>query len=89
MRIRSVAELFPSCSFYLYKSPTKVWALAVSADGRTIVSGAADSVVNMWEDCTEEREVERENKRAESALKYVLFQPNSLRSFLRTYRCPS
>ncbi|TCD63181.1 U3 small nucleolar RNA-associated protein 13 [Steccherinum ochraceum] len=47
----------------------KVWALAVSSDERTIVSGAADSVVTFWEDCTEEQEVEKENKRTELVLK--------------------
>jgi len=46
-----------------------VWALAVSSDGRTIVSGAADSVVTFWEDCTEEDEDEKEAKRTEMALK--------------------
>ncbi|THH27349.1 hypothetical protein EUX98_g6837 [Antrodiella citrinella] len=47
----------------------KVWALAVSSDERSIVSGAADSVVTFWEDCTEEQEVEKENKRTEMVLK--------------------
>lgn len=41
----------------------------MSADERTIVSGAADSVVTFWEDCTEEQEQEKEAKRAETALK--------------------
>jgi len=48
---------------------TQVWALAVSRDERTIVSGAADSVVTFWEDCTEEAETEKEEKRADMALK--------------------
>lgn len=43
--------------------------MAISSDGRTIVSGAADSVVTLWEDCTEEDEVEKEAKRTEQALK--------------------
>ncbi|KAH8099818.1 WD40 repeat-like protein [Cristinia sonorae] len=47
----------------------KVWALAVSSDERMIVSGAADSVITFWEDCTEEEEIEKENKRAEMVLK--------------------
>ncbi|KAA1467886.1 WD40 repeat-like protein [Dentipellis sp. KUC8613] len=47
----------------------KVWALAVSADGKRIVSGAADSVVTFWEDCTEEEDKKREEARAEMALK--------------------
>lgn len=50
----------------------KVWALAVSRDERTIVSGAADSVVNFWRDSTEEDEQEKEAKRADLVLKYVL-----------------
>lgn len=49
----------------------QVWALSVSSDERTIVSGAADSVVTFWEDCTEEQEAEKENKRADLVLKYV------------------
>ena len=49
---------------------SQVWGLAVSSDERTIVSGAADSVVTFWEDCTEEQESEKEMKRTELALKY-------------------
>jgi U3 small nucleolar RNA-associated protein 13 len=41
------------------------------------VSGAADSVVTFWEDCTEEHEVEKETKRTELALKYVRGKKNS------------
>jgi U3 small nucleolar RNA-associated protein 13 len=44
--------------------------LTISSDERTIVSGAADSVVTFWEDCTEEHEFEKEEKRTELALKY-------------------
>jgi U3 small nucleolar RNA-associated protein 13 len=33
------------------------------------VSGAADSVVTFWEDCTEEKEKEKEAKKAELVLK--------------------
>ncbi|EPQ60264.1 WD40 repeat-like protein [Gloeophyllum trabeum ATCC 11539] len=47
----------------------KVWTLAVSKDARTIVSGAADSLLTFWEDCTEEIEAEKESKRAEMVLK--------------------
>jgi hypothetical protein len=43
----------------------QVWALAISTDERTIVSGAADSVVTFWEDCTEALEKEKEVKRAD------------------------
>lgn len=46
-----------------------MWALAVSSDERTIVSGAADSMVTFWEDCTEEQEREKETKRADMVLK--------------------
>ncbi|TFK56842.1 WD40 repeat-like protein [Heliocybe sulcata] len=47
----------------------KVWALAVTKNARTIVSGAADSLLTFWEDCTEEIEAEKESKRAETVLK--------------------
>ena len=43
----------------------------MSSDERTIVSGAADSVVTFWEDCTEEQQQEKETKRAEMVLKFV------------------
>jgi len=46
-----------------------VWALAISTDERTIVSGAADSVVTFWEDCTEQQEEEKELKRIEMVQK--------------------
>ncbi|KAJ7293063.1 U3 small nucleolar RNA-associated protein [Mycena rebaudengoi] len=48
----------------------KVWALAVGHDEQTIVSGAADSVVTFWQDCTEEQEVEKEGKRADLVMKW-------------------
>jgi len=48
-----------------------VWALAISADEQTIVSGAADSVVTFWKDCTEEVEEEKEAKRVDMVLKSV------------------
>lgn len=47
----------------------QVWALALSTDERIIVSGAADSVVTFWEDCTREYEEEHEAKRAEQVLR--------------------
>lgn len=47
----------------------QVWALAISADEQTIVTGAADSVVTLWEDCTEEDLEAKETKRTEMALK--------------------
>jgi len=47
----------------------QVWALAVNSDGTTVVSGAADSMITFWDDCTEEKEAEKESKREEMALK--------------------
>lgn len=46
-----------------------MWSLAISTNESTIVSGAADSVVTFWEDCTEEQEHEKENKRSDLVLK--------------------
>jgi U3 small nucleolar RNA-associated protein 13 len=70
-----VRELACSPHFSTY-SPThhqhkKVWALIVSRDNKTIISGAADSMVTFWEDCTEEQEAARESARAEVVLKCV------------------
>lgn len=48
-----------------------MWALAISADEQTIVSGAADSVVTFWTNCTEEVEEEKEAKRVDMVLKSV------------------
>ena len=42
-----------------------MWALAVSSDESTIVSGAADSAVTFWQDCTEEQQAEKDSQRAE------------------------
>src|SRR6266404_3492508 len=50
----------------------QVWALTVSRDNKTIVSGAADSVVTFSEDCSEEQDAARESARAELVLKYVM-----------------
>jgi U3 small nucleolar RNA-associated protein 13 len=44
----------------------------VSRDSKTIISGAADSVITFWEDCTEEQEAARESARTELVLKYML-----------------
>jgi hypothetical protein len=44
----------------------------VSKDSKTIISGAADSVITFWEDCTEEQETAIESARAELVLKCVL-----------------
>lgn len=43
----------------------------MSRDNKTIISGAADSVITFWEDCTKEQEAARESARAELVLKYV------------------
>ena len=50
----------------------QVWALTVSRDNKTIVSGAADSVVTFWEDCSAEQDAARETARAELVLKCVM-----------------
>ena len=55
----------------LTKIISKVWALVVSPDNKTIVSGAADSVVTFWEDSTETEAAEKESKRTEMIVKYV------------------
>ncbi|KAF7303158.1 U3 small nucleolar RNA-associated protein [Mycena kentingensis (nom. inval.)] len=57
------------CAATLDNHQDKVWALTISQDERTIVSAAADSVVTFWQDCTEEQEVEKEEKRADLVLK--------------------
>jgi U3 small nucleolar RNA-associated protein 13 len=51
----------------------KVWALAISADEQTIVSGAADSVVTFWQDCTDEQEIEKFTKKADMVQKSARF----------------
>ncbi|KAG6919022.1 hypothetical protein DXG01_009732 [Tephrocybe rancida] len=51
-----------------------VWALAVSNDETRIISGAADSVVTFWEDCTEEQDEEKEVARASLVQKEQDFQ---------------
>ncbi len=56
---------------YLLYHRQQVWALTVSKDSKTIISGAADSVITFWEDCTEEQEAAIESARAELVLKYV------------------
>jgi len=59
-------KLFPHTYFF-----SQVWALAVSQDEKTIVSGAADSVITFWEDSTEKKEMEKESQRAELVSKFV------------------
>lgn len=48
-----------------------MWALVVSPDNKTIVSGAADSVITFWEDSTETEVAEKESQRTEMIVKYV------------------
>lgn len=50
---------------------SKIWALAISKDENTIISGSADSVVTFWADCTDEMKIEKENARAEIILKCI------------------
>ena len=52
-----------------------MWALALSKDERTIVTGAADSVLTFWTDNTEAEQREKEVKRADLILKYVSCAP--------------
>jgi U3 small nucleolar RNA-associated protein 13 len=49
----------------------QIWALTVSEDERTIISGAADSKVVFWDDVTEQEERERVEQAAELVLKFV------------------
>ena len=53
------------CGFAQLTSPLQVWALTVSTDESMIVSGAADSVVTFWQDCSEEQQAEKDSQRAE------------------------
>ena len=49
----------------------KVWALAISKDEKTIISGAADSVVTIWQDVTVEQEEEKAAKEDALIMKCV------------------
>lgn len=49
----------------------QVWALAISADEKTIVSAGADSVITFWQDCTELEEEEKLTAKTELVLKCV------------------
>lgn len=59
------------CAASLDNHEDKIWALAISEDEQTIVSGAADSVVTFWSDCTQTDEREKVNKLESIILKYV------------------
>ena len=56
----------------LILSNSQVWALAVSSDESTIVTGGADSVITFWKDCTKEVEQEKEEKRVQIVQKYCV-----------------
>ena len=43
----------------------------MSSDESKIVTGAADSVVTIWKDCTEENEIEKRALVEQNVLKYV------------------
>lgn len=60
-----------------------MWALALSTNESTIVTGAADSTVTFWGDCTKEKEHERQADREKTVLRYetgdsCTVQPNRL-----------
>lgn len=44
----------------------------MSSDDSTIVTGAADSVITFWKDCTEEKEVERQADIQKAISKYFI-----------------
>ncbi len=50
----------------------KLWALGVSKDEMTFVSGGADGKVNVWKDITSELHEEELEKRDDIILKYAL-----------------
>lgn len=45
----------------------KAWALAVRGDGRQVITGGSDSIINVWQDCTHQ-EVEAEVQKKEKEL---------------------
>lgn len=53
--------------------------MAVSSDDKTVVSGAADSVITFWEDSTEEEQLEKETERADLVAKFVHISQPSVR----------
>ena len=50
----------------------KVWALAINSDERLVVTGAADSVITIWKDNTQEKVQEKLLQKEESVLRYLL-----------------
>lgn len=46
---------FPSqCANTFDAHSDKAWALAVRGDGKQVVTGGSDSVLNVWQDCTQQ-----------------------------------
>jgi U3 small nucleolar RNA-associated protein 13 len=71
-KVREVRTTLARADLY---NQRQVWALTVSRDSKTIISGAADSVITFWEDCTEEQEAAIESSRAELVLRCVPLAP--------------
>lgn len=46
--------------------------MAVNSTESMIVTGAADSVITLWKDCTKEKEEERQADVEKTVLKYVM-----------------
>lgn len=63
------------CVTSLDNHEDKVWALALSEDEKTIVSGAADSIVTFWTDCTAADEEEKIQLKEKEIVKYVFCFP--------------
>ena len=53
----------------------QVWALAVSADEKTIVSAGADSVATFWEDSTEVEQAEKNEALVKAVQRCVTTPP--------------
>ncbi|KAH8914510.1 WD40 repeat-like protein [Atractiella rhizophila] len=58
-----------TCMSTLDNHYDKIWCVAASRDRRTVVSGGADSMLNIWIDITEEKEEEQIATRNEDVLK--------------------
>jgi U3 small nucleolar RNA-associated protein 13 len=49
-------------TLWFFADVSQIWALALSSDEKTIVSGGADSIVNLWQDCSAEEQKEETAK---------------------------
>lgn len=49
----------------------QIWALAIGAEEKVVVSGGADSVITFWEDVTVTEELERIAEHEDQVLKCV------------------